>query len=182
MPQYVWICLTRTWVCLNMSEFTTIYRVLNMCRVLYISGFWIIKDCQYARVQNFRGYTGFTLFHKCDTILNMPRGAIMEGFWIFQDSGYGKFLHMQALQKVLNVPEFGWIWLHNDWINCSDYAAAIHLLKVNNRNTRTRCETCSKLTIKKPEQSQWCRSGVFIVNFEHISHLVVVFLLLTLNM
>ena len=28
----------------------------------------------------------------------------------------------------------------------------------------------------------WRRSGIFIVNFEHISHLVIVFLLLTLNM
>ena len=28
----------------------------------------------------------------------------------------------------------------------------------------------------------WRRSGVFIVNFIHISHLVLVFLLLTLNM
>ena len=27
----------------------------------------------------------------------------------------------------------------------------IYLLKVNNRNTRTRCEICSKLTIKTPE-------------------------------
>ena len=27
----------------------------------------------------------------------------------------------------------------------------------------------------------WRRSGVFIVNFEHTSHLVLVFLLLTLN-
>ena len=27
----------------------------------------------------------------------------------------------------------------------------------------------------------WCRSGVFIVNFEHISHLVLVFLMLTLS-
>ena len=27
----------------------------------------------------------------------------------------------------------------------------------------------------------WCRSGVFIVKFEHISHLVLVFLLLTLR-
>ena len=43
----------------------------------------------------------------------------------------------------------------------------IYLLKVNNRNTRKRCEICS---------------GVFIVNFEHILHLVLVFLLLTLNM
>ena len=32
-----------------------------------------------------------------------------------------------------------------------------------NRNTRTRCEVYSKLTIKTPK----C-SGVFIVNFEHI--------------
>ena len=30
------------------------------------------------------------------------------------------------------------------------------------------------------ETSHWRRSGVFTVNFEHISHLVLVFLLLTL--
>ena len=30
------------------------------------------------------------------------------------------------------------------------------------------CETCSKLTIKTPERRQRRRSGVFIVNFEHI--------------
>ena len=43
-----------------------------------------------------------------------------------------------------------------------------HLLansSVNNRNTRKRCETYS----------------VFIDNFEHVSHLFLVFLLLTLN-
>ena len=40
----------------------------------------------------------------------------------------------------------------------------------------------SKLTIKKPERHDWHRSSVFIVNFEHISHLVLGFLLLPLNM
>ena len=45
--------------------------------------------------------------------------------------------------------------------------AGIYLLKVNIRNTRARSEICS---------------GVFIVNFEHILHLVLVFLLLTLNL
>ena len=44
------------------------------------------------------------------------------------------------------------------------------------------CEICSELTIKIPERRHWRRSGIFIVNFEHISHLVLVFLLLTLNM
>ena len=54
-------------------------------------------------------------------------------------------------------------------------SARIYLLKVNNRNTRTRCEICSKLTIKTTEQCQWRRSSVFIANFVHISHLVLVF-------
>ena len=59
--------------------------------------------------------------------------------------------------------------------------AGIHQLKVSDRNTRTSCEIYSKLTIKIPErhQCQWRRSGMFIVNFEHILHLVLVFLLLT---
>ena len=51
------------------------------------------------------------------------------------------------------------------------YPASIYLLKV---------------TIETAEQdltyAQRCRSGVFIVNFEYISHLVLVFLLLTSNM
>ena len=32
------------------------------------------------------------------------------------------------------------------------YPANIHLFKVNNINTRKRCEICSKLTIKTPER------------------------------
>ena len=54
--------------------------------------------------------------------------------------------------------------------------AGNYVFKVDNRNTRTRCEICSKLTIKTPEQRQWHRSGIFIVNFEHISHLFLVFI------
>ena len=56
-----------------------------------------------------------------------------------------------------------------------------HLFKANKRNSRTRFGICSKLTIKSPERRYWHRSDVFIVNFEHISNLVLVFLLLALN-
>ena len=41
--------------------------------------------------------------------------------------------------------------------------------------------TCSKLTIKIPERRHWRRFGIFIVNCEPISHLVLLFLLLTLS-
>ena len=47
------------------------------------------------------------------------------------------------------------------------------MLKVNNKDTR------ATLT---PKRRHLRRSGVFIVNFEHISHLVLVFQLLNLNM
>ena len=59
--------------------------------------------------------------------------------------------------------------------------AGNYMFKVNNRNTRTSCEICSKLTIKTPERRHWRRTGVFTVNFEHISELALVFLLLTLS-
>ena len=54
--------------------------------------------------------------------------------------------------------------------NYNPHPANIYLFKINNRNTRKRCKTCSKLTI-----------NVLIVNFEHISYLFLVFLLLTLK-
>ena len=58
--------------------------------------------------------------------------------------------------------------------------AGNYIIKVNHGNRRTGCEICLKLTIKTPERRQWCRFGVFIVNFKHTSHLVLLFLLLTL--
>ena len=54
--------------------------------------------------------------------------------------------------------------------------ARIYLFKVNNGNTWKRCEICSKLPIKTPEQRQWHCFVVFIVNFEHISQFFIVFL------
>ena len=48
------------------------------------------------------------------------------------------------------------------------------MFKVNNQDTRT---TPLGVVLVSGR-----RSGIFIVTFEHISHLVLVFLLLTLNM
>ena len=54
-----------------------------------------------------------------------------------------------------------------------------HLLfKVNIWNTRNMCKICSKFTINTPERR---RSGIFIVSFEQISEIVLMFPLLTLN-
>ena len=57
----------------------------------------------------------------------------------------------------------------------------INLFKVNNINTSKRCEIFSKLTIKTPERRHWRGSGLVSINFEHILHIFLAFLLLTLN-
>ena len=57
----------------------------------------------------------------------------------------------------------------------------IYLFKVKKENTKTMCKICSKLPIKTPATLHWLRSRVFIVNFEQISNIVLVFQLLTLS-
>ena len=81
------------------------------------------------------------------------------------------------LVSVFHVSKARWILTTVSAIWSSP--VGIYLLKVNNKNTRTRCEIFSKLTIKTPERR---RTVVLIVNFEHISHLALMSLLLTLNM
>ena len=61
------------------------------------------------------------------------------------------------------------------------FLASIYLLKINDRNCRTRCKICIKLTIKTRVVLVSLFSRVFIVNYEQFSHLVLVLVLLTLS-
>ena len=62
------------------------------------------------------------------------------------------------------------------------FSANIYMFKVNNWNSRKRCDIFSKLNIKIPERRHRRCSSVFSVNFKHMSCLFLEFLLLTLNM
>ena len=107
----------------------------------------------------FKGLRWWTGKHLCLSLFN--KVADLQALWSLWNCGASKYF-MKALRIFGNSP-------------------ACYMFKVNNRNTRTRCEICSELTIKKPERSHWRRSGFFIVNSEHISYLVLVFLLLNLS-
>ena len=66
---------------------------------------------------------------------------------------------------VYSVP----IYIH--WrTNTGTFPVGTYLFKVNNEIIRTTCEIC-----------RWRRSGVFIVNFEQTSQIVLVFPLETSN-
>ena len=58
---------------------------------------------------------------------------------------------------------------------------SIYLLKVNNRNISKIYEICLKLKIETPEPHRWRCSSLFIVIFEQLSQVFLVFTLLTLK-
>ena len=78
------------------------------------------------------------------------------------------FVHLIIIAAVCNFSVYKFI----GWNPANSY-----LFKVINENTRKRCEICSKLTINTTQR----RYDNFIVNYEHISHLFLVFLLLARN-
>ena len=59
----------------------------------------------------------------------MLRDAVIEDFWIFQDPKYTRFLHMQGLQKVLNMAEYNWIM--SEWTVLTTAQFWICLVKVS---------------------------------------------------
>ena len=62
------------------------------------------------------------------------------------------------------------------------FQANIYLFKVNNIYTKIRCGICSKLTMNSKERCQWHHPDAFIDNYEHVSPLILMFLLLTMGM
>ena len=63
-----------------------------------------------------------------------------------------KTFRLQGDIKTFSYFALGWPF--------REQSVGIYLFKVNNKNTRTRCEICSKLTIKTPERHYWLLTKV----------------------
>ena len=93
----------------------------------------------------------------------------LTGFYVFLCYTLNfNFLYIDKIHSVLFGTLIG-LWIPSG--NC--------MFKVNNRNTRTRYGIYAKSTKKTLERCHWRRSDLSIVNFEYISYLILVFLLLT---
>ena len=89
---------------------------------------------------------------------------------------FAKFFRAPVLKNTLGRQLLK--FFHNSFFLLNNFnPAKIYLL----RNIKKSCKICSKLTIKTPERYHWDRSGVFNINFWHISQLFPVFLLSTLT-
>ena len=72
---------------------------------------------------------------------------------IFKNTNFEE--HLQTVASEFYSNEFASAVIHRKCNSLLPYPAGIYLLKVNNRNTRTRFEICSKLTMKTMA-SFWC--------------------------
>ena len=82
--------------------------------------------------------------------------------------------YLNFFVEILNIMRIVWKFVLQAFSQAKSF-------KVNNGNTRKMYEVYSKLNIKTQERRQLRCSGVFVVNFENIPYLFLVFLLLTLS-
>ena len=96
----------------------------------------------------------------------------------FQTGLQSDVIQIFLLSKYLYISFF--FWFYRDCpVGSFKYPGNIYLFKLKNKHPRTRSKMYSTLVIKTIEQRQSRRSTIFIVNFEHIRHLVLVFPFLT---
>ena len=113
---------------------------------------WSIVTCMHVT-----HYRNLLLSGKCDLIsvrISIPVSSTNFCFmsWFNIPAVLYPVDHNYKFTKLktsCGIKRLAYPWL-------SSFPAGIYLLKVNNRNSRTRCEICSKLTIKTPERSFWC--------------------------
>ena len=116
-------------------------------------------------------------------LLTLKRFYIL--FWCFRCWLWTIKCRLGNLCKEMLILEIYWrkFWLDNSRdhsfstlakLICA-YPVGIYLLKVNNRNSRTRCEIRSKLTIKITERRHWRKrtyfsfcSSISVVNFDYV--------------
>ena len=130
---------------------------------------------------------GFIYF--CMIVVRMYRIQILERqdwlfFLYFQNHPPGYVLECRINLRWRTVEKTFLVKLKLEFGSARQFSVGNYMFRLNNRNTRTRFDVCSELTIKtseRRERSCWRCSVVFIVNFEHILHLILVILLLTLS-
>ena len=91
-----------------------------------------------------------------------------ERYWI---SKYRNFLRKMTFVKKKWFPLARKSRKSFSFRKTSFFSAAIYLLKVDNGNTRTIHEICSKLPIRTPDCRHWRLCGAIIANF-NIFHIL----------
>ena len=119
MPQYGWICLNWTWICLKMCEFTIINRLLNMYHTIHsarslknlMSIYWeIFRTSQRSKMERFGKNSILNLWEGSEYVSRSNYGRVLNipGFWACQVSAYA---------RIAKGSEYGWIMSYGRVLN-----------------------------------------------------------------
>ena len=99
MPQYGWICQNRKWICLNMSGFLAIDRILNMSHTIHSSRSLYKSMSTYWEMSVFRTLSKIEGFWKNIRVLTIfVKHSIL---YLWESSEYvSQFKYI----RVLNIP------------------------------------------------------------------------------
>ena len=99
-------------------------------------------------IANFGHYFASFFSFSCVDFVQVHVHWVGDGDWIFPN---------YWLRGLVTCPYKGKVEVNT---------ANIYLFKVKNRNTRKRCEVCSKLTVKIPKRRHWRRSGILLLTLD----------------
>ena len=147
---------------------------MSLCLSVFFVYFWTYLDLTRLPFSHFQNFYTRSVFLK--GILRTPQtiqrfqqlpsqqgqtSPLLQYFGILLDQGQlNKYESVELCRPVLmqNRKQLMEKWLKEDKVG--RFAADKYMFNVNNRKTRTRCEICSKLTIKTLERRQmtqfWC--------------------------
>ena len=126
------------WICFIMKVYITCYA---FAQISYLG-----KICFLIHVLEMFSAYQMSLDHNDKIVYKFLRiKCWLKTLVCMVKNGCGYYGH-GTLKLAVSQERFDGI----NWFIC--VPASIYLLKVNNRNTRTRCEICSKLTIKLSER------------------------------
>ena len=125
VSQYGWICLNETWICLNISEFTIIDKLLNMyhtihrTRSLYnlMSSYWEIRVFRtQSKIKNgafWKNNYSFLLFFWKKSISNL-----------WEVSEY--MLDFKYI-RVLNIRKLSQVWQGSEYATGCSYGRVLNI-------------------------------------------------------
>ena len=162
------------WLWINFPYFTSIFFIehvllyraqLTIQQATYFNVIGHVKSepFKYISCDRFILTTLYLTLQKLERFVKISlRHSVKEFFWRGNKFIY---LFIASNSTITSINQRNWTK------QLKNYPAGIYLLKVNNRNTRTRCQICSKIIIKTPERCHayftlW--PGISIDNFKHV--------------
>ena len=154
----------------------------NQWHSVFLKKTWGLQAATLLKVSSFIGVFNKVFFHR----LHLFGDALLTEYTRTMISMFSRILTRvcwpeQFAGKLITEKQFYKTFITDCFNLDPQKAAGNYMPKVTKKNSLRMCEMNSKLTLKTPGWRHQQGSGVCVINDEQMSHLIFLFLLLTLR-